>query len=388
MSDNLLSESVLNDKIATAIHDDVISIITRYHQFQANGDLKYVEKYKLDIFSNMLEVVPAFSYDHPEILAKFPHGLVTENAIFIPASVYEKTGGLKDDNEFFYKEENLSPVAFSLYLTEMIGHKYGVIFSDTDYKNILTTTFTNCNEHTVNAALSEYQSITGNTKPQFISNRDLAQLCEKLDISSFSIIKEWSSDNSFIDNILAKSETINVQEHPFNQLKSLIKPMAIEGVNPHTTSKEFKELYGNGYNHCVIPQVLATLDAMNEQLLKDNPDINTYINKLQDNLTPSLLALNDKHFSIAINNLKNSIKSHQQRELSNDLRINIGKAIVNYEEKGQHITLYQRELFINTFTDMDKFGYGYNEQFKNRLKLVRKDDNINTENSVSRPKIK
>lgn len=388
MKEYLLGDGEKNNQIAIAINDDVARLITRYQQFNGNGTLKYVEKDKLDIFSKILEIVPGFSYDHPEILAKFPHGIVTENAIFIPANVYEKIGGLKDDKEFFYKEENLSPVAFSLYLIEMIGHKYGVTFSDEDNKAILTTTFANCPEITIDYALREYQSVTRNTKPEFISNQDLAQLCEKLDISSSIIIKEWSSDNSFVDNILAKSETINFHEHPFNQLKPLIKPVEVEGVNPYTTSKEFKELYGNGYNHLVIPKVLATLDAMNEQLFKDNPDINTYINKLQDNLTPSLLLLNDKHFSLAINNLKNTVEVHLQHELSNDIRTNIAKKIVNYEDKGSWITWQQRELLIGVLTNLEKISYNVNQPFKNLKTDVRKDDQMNMENSVTRPKIK
>ena len=384
MSNYLLSDGDLNDTIGYAIHDDVINAVTPYHGLNFNKEgnkYNYENVNKLGLFSEILKGIPTLTYDHPEILQKFPNGMVTENAIFLPASLYEQIGGLKEENSrCYYKNENFSSLAFIEYLTAMIDHRFEKNFSD-DLTNIIKKSLNSkLYSDYVERNLEIYQGFTGGNKPQFVSNEDLANLCDSFKVTTAPIIRAWGKDTSFVDNILVNSKEVNDESHPFKALKSLINPKPLETVNPNISFQDFQELYGNGLSPTNVPKALKIVEEINQNLLKNYPDLNDYVSKFSEKYIPYLVWLNNKDFSVALESFKNEfVKHHPKHDDYSVVVKDIAKNINSYSDsENPGITVTKREILINSISHFNNIHYDPSNPFSNTKHLVLEKTEENT----------
>lgn len=370
MSNYLLSDGDLNDIIATALHNDIIVATTPYYDltkktYENNSRFEYENINKLGLFSDLLKAIPVLCYDHPQVLEKFPNGMVTENAVFLPASLYEQIGGLKNEKEIFYKNENLSSIAFIEYLTQIIGHRLNKDFSE-DLKTIIQQSIdSKVSNGYIENKINTYQQLTDNHKPQFISNESLANLCDSLNIKTSQTIRAWGNDTSFLDSVLINSVEAKKENHPFDILTNLTNPHSVEKLDINTSVAEFQKLYDIGLSPIVVPQALDFLNAINQQMLKDYPDINDYTAKLNEKYTPYLVLLNDKEFSIALEAFKNELGSVHRSIDSKSLK-EIAININNYRsEDGYGVTLHQRDILIASISNFNNIAYDRYNPFTN-----------------------
>lgn len=378
MSNYLLSDGDLNDTIGYAIQDDVITAITPYHDLITNpvkegGKYTYNNINKFGLFSDLLKGIPVLAYDHPGVLEKFPNGMVTENAIFLPASLYEHIGGLKEDEgKYFYKNDNLSALAFIEYLTQMLDQRFEKNFSD-DLTNIVKQCLdSRLYSNYVENNLEIYQSFTHSSKPPFVSNEDLANLCESLNISTANVIRAWGNDTSFIDNVLINSKEVNDASHPFSTLKELINAKPLDTVSPNISFEEFHQLYGNGLSPTNVPKAIKVLEDINQNLLKDYPDINDYTTKLNEKYIPFLLSLNDKDFALALESFKNEFgKYHTGKDDCSILSKDIAQNINSYtSDECPGITTNKRDILIASISSFNNIYFDRANPFSNSKHMV------------------
>lgn len=374
MKEYLLGDGEKNTQIAIAIQEDMLRATNSYQELVRNN--KEVNKYnyinvdKLGVFSVILKDTPVLAYDHPEIIAQFPNGIFTENACFIPASLYEKIGGLENEKEYFYKSENLSPLAFMKYLTEMIGHRFNKNFSDEEFSTIVAKTFKDVFDFTLEAGINSYNQVSDNVKPEFISNKNLAQICEQLNISSASLINSWGTDTSVVDQALLKSDLID-DTHPFSQFKSLINPVKPEAVNTNVSVEEFQEIYGVGFSPINVPKAFAIFETINANLIKSSPDLTTYVSKMNDKIIPFLIYLTDKDFTRGVNIIKDSVLCGSTKYDDERILEKITTTICNYtNDTTNGITIRQRDILIDNITHHSQIMYDRFKPFNNTKSKV------------------
>lgn len=350
-------------------------------------------------YSTMISLCDIFLYDHPIAMEKYPNGFFSENTIFIPLDMYERTIDLEPlavKLESINSYWNLTGLILIPFLTKMIEKKYDVEFSNEEKEKILLSSteysFTQTpfnirnigqkqidqnnkvnlndfNEIIENNQTTEevnYLSKVGETEiknfvqeifngkePIFLSNQNIKLFSEENNLMhSVKRFTKQTDDTNFINYALLKNTDMYEKDHPFNQLMEKIKfpsktidLLSLDKENYHEVITELS--FGQTYI------LFNAFESLTFQIFNESKTIPDLLGNIAGIWTNLAAKTNDDNFQFLMNILyDNCIQKFPHEDYKKKIDSDITLQIAHCINANPDIDDIKREILIDRLSKL------------------------------------
>lgn len=305
----------------------------------------------LGVFSELLGSVFLSLYDEPHLVEKYPYGVVTECAVFVPMSLYQdmiKKEPKASTTKGEYRKTSFDGVLHIKNLLVLVENNFNITFTEDEKLNIISSYLysSNWKEEKHQKLMKEIVKQT----PQFFTMENWKKELKAIGIKDFTIeiMDKIGNKTDVINNILFKSREVHNTKNPLNKLAEKV----IENENnisiEKMTVKKFQEIYNDGWNMADIAQSYDILNEIAKKELNSNKTNKEKIEGLKKNWVPLLNCLGVKHFVVGLENLGEILGNHKTKiqpiELENMIKFMNDNLSEPYSIK--------REMLIKSLTNL------------------------------------
>lgn len=303
----------------------------------------------IGLFSNFLPYISIYLYNDERLLKDYPNGIVTENKILLPSSIYKE---MLDEENKYNKENNqhinMASAMIVSYIGEILKNKFNIV----DIVGILAKELGNLYDCYSEQSLDILKSFS--PKPTLLTNKSFSKKLKDEQFSSSTIEFFEHSENStdYIDYVLSKN-------NPYPQT---FIPKMLNIEEQDTSLYNFKEMYSSGQ----LLQSFSILEQKRHNIISNNASLVEALPELENYYYECLLSLEDNHFIFEMNNFFNDITQKYGTLLmaNNILKLDtnsiqlLAHSVVGHTD----CTAYKRKILIDICTSSVFNRYDHEHQ--------------------------
>lgn len=321
--------------------------------------------YLMGVSSPLLNVVTIGLYDQEDLMKKYPHGLVTESIILIPAEKFKK---IKEKSIIDNKKPSLDKhfaignivLFLNEYMLNFLEVTLNIDLSDKDKQQIENSVINILKKQTQTVTEDMIQNKSNKEAPEKTTNRELLKLLKGKGYYIEERLKNGISLEQDVKEILKNNkryiEGIEI-------LENKIKEVSFNIINENISIEEFSDIVDQSFEgkiSKVVPLKIVN-NKVNNLIKKYDLDIEGFINAAKEDLFPFMIELDTLQFKLSMEHIFKEVFYSNEKDLekkprflNKDLKEIQNKFAIELVRKCDNV---KKDYLINVITGYDFYAF-------------------------------